>query len=85
MQPYILVIGEPDSYTQCFLVTDGQIVFEIEKVQNIPLILLAAYFAFNIQYPDGCKNFYAFLEVVFLNVASSKVAASVKHVLSALS
>lgn len=79
------MIGEPDSYTQCFLVTDGHIVFEIEKVKNIPLILLAAYFAFNIRYPDGCKNFYAFMEVLFLNVASSKVPASVKHMLSHLS
>ena len=69
----LLVVGHIDEYEQCFLVTDKMIIFEVKKVELIPLILLAAYFGYNIEYPAGCRNFYLFLEVFFLKAASTNV------------
>ena len=82
-EPYILVVGEMEQVQQVFLVTDNDIVTEIE-LSNVPLCLLAAYFVFNIQYPKGCKNVYTFLEVFFMGSPMENISASVKHFLATL-
>ena len=33
---------------------------------EIPLALLAAFFSFNMHYPQGCTNFYTFFECFFM-------------------
>ena len=61
-QPHLFGIGtlaEPEQY---FLVIDCIIIGEV-KVEQLPLILLAAYFVFNICYVKGCSNMFSFLEV----------------------
>ncbi len=68
---------------QAFLVVDKVIVCECTPIENIPLLLLSAFFCFNIHYPQGCNNFYAFMEYVFLN-KNSKLPASVKHFIACL-
>lgn len=77
-------MGHIHEYQQCFLVTDKMIIFEVKKLELIPVVLLAAYFGYNIEYPVGCRNFYSFLEVYFLKSASTKVPLTVKHMLSNL-
>lgn len=68
---------------QAFLVTDCQVVSEV-NIMDIPLILMAAFFIFNICYPPGCGNFYAFLEVYTLGFDLSKASTTVRHFVSSL-
>ncbi len=56
---------------------------ECTPIENIPLLLLSAFFVLNIHYPQGCNNFCAFMEYVFLN-KKSKLPASVKHFIACL-
>lgn len=70
--------------SQAFLVTDKRIVTEID-FQDIPLILLAAYFGYNICYPKGCVNFFVFLEVMLLKIKTTKASITVHNLLSSLS
>ena len=67
-EPYILVMGEMEGYSQCLLVTDNHIATEIKK--NVAIALLAEYF--NIEYPRGCKSFFIFLEVFLLLIDPSR-------------
>ena len=54
-------------------ITDGQAVLIAEKsvlckfnVQEVPMVLLSAFYVFNIHYPEGCSNFYSALEAILL-------------------
>ena len=67
LEPYIIVVGSPDCYTQAFLIIDGRLIGEVKDIDTIPLVLLAAYYAFNICYPKGLGAFYSILEVIVLN------------------
>ena len=42
--------------------------------EDIPYILMAAFFVYNICYPKGCINFYSFLEAVLLKFRSDKAS-----------
>lgn len=81
--PYILVENANTIEAQCHLVTDCQIICQ-GKVSQIPALLLAAFYVFNICYPPGCKNFYSFMEVIILGNPIKKAAPSVKHVYASL-
>ena len=52
-------------------------------MEDIPVLLMSAFFSFNICYPPGCNNYFALLECVLLGF-KSKLPASVKHLLAAL-
>lgn len=78
--PYILVLEDGE---QAFLVVDKCLVCECTPIENIPILLLSAFFCFNIHYPQGCNNFYSFMEYTFLN-KNTKLPASVKHFIATL-
>ncbi len=78
LQPYIVLKG-----TEAYLVTDGQVICEVD-VNQIPLVLMAAFYVFNICYPVGCKNFYSLLEVIVLGNSLKKVTPCVKHMYSSI-
>ena len=84
LEPYVLVVGDVQSPTQTFLVTDQRVVTEID-IDDVPLTLMAAYFAFNICYPKGCNNFFMFMEIEVLNFPAHKASLTVRNVLSNLS
>ena len=52
----VLVVGD----IQSFLVVDKKVVCEIESFVDIPFCLMSALFVFNIHYPVGCSNLYAY-------------------------
>ena len=62
-------MGDYSQAEQAFLVTDQNVIMEV-NLEEIPLILMSAFFIYNICYPVGCSNFYAFLEV-FTNLAKA--------------
>ena len=85
LAPYILMTGSLHHPEQAFLVVDKTIISEIQGFENIPFILLSAFFVFNIKYPAGCNNFYSFLEVLLLQLPIKKASITVKHFISSLS
>ena len=78
LAPYVLVVSDQQEAMQTFLIVDRQVVMEVQ-LENVPLILMSAFFVFNIHYPVGCSNFYAFLEVYTLGFALAKASPTVKH------
>ena len=80
-QPYLLATGCLNDPNQVFLVVDCRVIGEV-KDDAYPVILLCAYFVYNICYIKGCNNFYSFLEVLFLNRNIDKVSSTVKHFLA---
>ena len=78
LQPYILVVGQ--EAVQAYLVVDKKVVDDV-SFEDIPYILMAAFFVYNICYPKGCINLYFFLEVVLLKFRSDKASPIVNHLL----
>ena len=74
LSPYILMSGTWPAPNQAFLVVDKHIVCEVPDLLDIPFILMAASFVFNIHYTQGCNNFYSYLEVVTLNFPGDKAS-----------
>ena len=56
LQPYILVVGDVENPTQTFLITDHKVVTEV-PLDDIPLTLMAAYFAYNML-PKGLYQLF---------------------------
>jgi hypothetical protein len=83
LAPYILTVGYVKEGTQNFLVVDQQVIMEV-KTSDIPLVLMSAFFIFNIHYPQGCTNLYSFMEVFALGFSSAKASPTVKHVMACL-
>lgn len=81
--PYALIVGSWEDASQAFLVVDKQVVMEID-VEDIPIVLMSAFFVFNIHYPSGCANFYMFMEVYTLGFASDNATPTVKHLVASL-
>ena len=46
--PYILVTGDVGEAKQTFLIIDKTLVFEVPLNCNLPFVLMAAFFSFNI-------------------------------------
>ena len=83
LEPYVIVIGSPDHYTEAFLIIDGRLIGEIKDVEIVPLVL-ASYYVFNICYPKGLSAFYSILEVIVLNTPLSKTSPSIQHVFASI-
>ena len=49
-----------------FLVIEKQIVCRIPDLTDLPAVLLAALYTFNLHYTEGCSNLYSFFEVTLL-------------------
>lgn len=82
LEPYIAVVGKES--LDAYLVVDQQVVDEV-PIDNLPFVLMAAFFVYNICYPKGCNNFYSFLEVSMLKYSAEKASPSVSHLLAKLS
>lgn len=82
LEPYIAVIGKES--LEAYLVVDGTVVDEI-PIDNLPFVLMAAFFVYNICYPKGCNNFYSFLEVSMSKYSAENASPSVSHLLAKLS
>ena len=78
--PYVLISGED----QGFLVVDKVIISDVKSLYDIPFVLMAAYFVFNICYPKGCSNLFSHLEIITLKYPPNKASPTVKHFLSSL-
>ena len=69
--PCILIIGQLDKTNETFLVVEKKIIYKVKPIL-CPLLLLAAYYSYNMSYPIGLKTFYIFLEYVILDIKPKK-------------
>ena len=76
------MVGEDDLVA--YLVVDKQVIDEV-PIDNLPLVLMAAFFVYKICYPKGCSNFYSFLEISMLKFSVKKASPSVTYFLTKLS
>ena len=76
------MVGEDDLVA--YLVVDKQVIDEV-PIDNLPIVLMAAFFVYNICYPKGCSNFYSFLEISMLKFSIEKASPSVTYFLTKLS
>lgn len=76
-EPMVVVVGDYREPEQAFLVSENKTVCEI-NTSDIPIYLLAMFYVYNMCYPKGCTNFYAFLELTLfkltVQVPSSVIA-----------
>ena len=77
LHPYLLVSPEA-----ILLVVDGRkINGHAGSADDYPLLLVASYFIYNIEYVKGCNNFYTFFELLFFEETCNhlKLSATVKN------
>ena len=68
---YILI----SKYTEdAFLIVDKTVACETPTWMDIPFVLMAAYFAFNICCPKGCNNLCSFMKMLTLNYPADKAS-----------
>ena len=70
--PCILVVGQLDKINETFLVVEKKVICKAKAIILCPLLLLAAYYSYNMSYPAGLKTLYMFLEYVILDVKPKK-------------
>ena len=78
-EPYIILVGTMGDPSQEFFFVIGEV-----ELKKIPLVLLGAYFVFNICYCKGCNNMFSYLEVLCLDANASKISPTVKHLIISL-
>ena len=81
LAPYIILIGDLQNQSNADLIIDHEVIAEIECFLDIPIVLMSAYFIFNMFYPH---NFYTFMEIMTLKFSSNKAAPTVKHYIANL-
>ena len=64
-QPCIIIRGRITAVKEAILVVE-RIAVATCPPKDLPLLLVGAFYAYNMHYPEGCKNFYTFFEIVFL-------------------
>ena len=82
-QPLVLIRGSASNPKDGYLVIENIVMSRI-KVEELPIVLFAAYYVFNIEYTTGTRNFYQFLEAIFLNVTVPKTKTRLNHLLNML-
>ena len=80
LEPYILA-----TENEYHLITDGQVITSMSRA-DVPLLIMSAFFVYNICYPVGLGNLYAVLELVVLgfDTKAARANASVQHFMSML-
>ena len=79
----IIIIGEYRNPIQGFLVCEKKMICEIPTKES-PIYLLALYYIFNMCYPKGCNNFYAFIEIGIFNLGVKNVPITIGTFLTRL-
>lgn len=83
-QPCIVVRGTLNAIKDTVLVVERKAVTTFPPT-DAPLVLLGAFYAYNMHYTEGCKNFYSFFEVVFLKCQKPAKKTRLTAILAKLS
>ena len=86
--PRLLSTGSIGHLHALLLIAEGMIVVKFRKMSilNAVICLLASYYAFNAQYPQGTtghsKNIFVFLQHILILERKAAVPVNVEHFLS---
>ena len=58
----VVAVQDHSDVKDAFLVIEKKIICKIPHA-DLPLALLAAFYVFNMHYPEGCNNIYFFLRL----------------------
>ncbi len=83
-QPCIIVRGQLDQFEEAVLVIEKKLVTTFNP-KEAQLLLLGAFYTFNMHYTKGCSNFYTFFKVVFLNKKEPSKMARLSGIIARLS
>jgi len=81
-QPLILVRGTVKNPKEAYLVSERVVMSKV-TVKEIPINLFATYYVFNMEYCPGTRNFFSFLEAIFLNIPVQR-KTKINHLLNML-
>jgi len=79
--PSLVAVGRE---MQLHLVTENLHLFKVDKPEEAPFILLAAFYGFNMQYPKGLSNVYYLLEYIILNQSPQKMSTGLSQFITYL-
>ena len=79
--PLVIITGDYRDAVQAVLVFENDIVYDI-STDTIPVSLLSFYYVYNLCYPKGCNNFYAFIEAGLFNIDVRNMPTSVTNFLT---
>jgi len=82
-QPVVLVRGSASNPKEGYLVIENTVMSKI-RVDELPIVLFTTYYVFNIEYAAGTRNFFQFLEIIFLNASVPKTKTRLNHFLNML-
>ena len=81
--PSLIVKEKIGDEVEVFLICEQMIVTQVTGLEA-PIVLLAAYYAFNMQYPKGLQSFCTLLEVMLCGIKPGKVPNVVSNALIGL-
>lgn len=85
--PYILFVGDDELHpVQYFIVSETEVISETTSFIKALVYLISWYYIMDIQYPQQCKNTYAFIEAMLLKLpnASTTLTASAIQAISSM-
>ena len=71
-RPSLIIKEKIGEEVEIFLICEQTIITQVTGLEA-PIALLAAYYAFNMQYPKGLQSFCTLLEVMLCGVKPGKV------------
>ena len=84
LAPSLMFIGRLGNVREVFLVAEGSLISKVEAIEA-PLVLLAAYYSYNMSYPPGLVTFYTFLEYIILEKKPQILGGTLSNFITQLS
>ena len=82
--PTLVIKHHVSGDSEVFLVCEKSVITKVPGVE-VPIVLRAAYYAYNMQYPSGLKNFYTLLELELCGITPKTLPRNVERVLTCFS
>ena len=82
--PSLIIKHHVSGDSKVFLVFERSVICKVPAVE-VPIVIMAAYYAYNMQYPSGLKNLYTLFELELCGITPKKLPRNVERMLTCLS
>lgn len=83
LTPLVIIKGTLTDPKCAYLTTEKELLFEV-PIKEIPLVLLASFYVFDMKYTQGFTNVFMFLEHYFLGLQVPKEKTKINNFISQL-